>query len=232
MGEVIAANAAVSTIEEHVKKALENARAAGGEAATAAEARLASVMSEIAAAKATSEAAVQAEEAAWRQVASADDRADLVVGAVRDAMWNAVGRVRQHPAMTQVFPEGVRMYTAGDARQQPLLMTVLESRIAAANAPDAWPDAQRKAWAATIEAARAPLAAAVEAHRPTEAARSVAEAAYRAFVRTGRGQLVKLKRDLSNLGLTEKQIHAIIPDASPKGAGASKAAKKATEPTS
>jgi hypothetical protein len=59
-------------------------------------------------------------------------------------------------------------------------------------------------------------AAAVEAHRPTEAAAVVAEAAYRSAVRGGHARLRSFKRDLKNLGLTEAQIHEIIPDA---GAG-------------
>jgi hypothetical protein len=54
-----------------------------------------------------------------------------------------------------------------------------------------------------------------------EAAETVADAGYRAAVRTAHARLVSYKRDLKNLGLTETQIHEIIPDASlrkkPKG---------------
>ena len=66
----------------------------------------------------------------------------------------------------------------------------------------------------------------MEAHRPAEATQTVAEAGYRAAVRSGHTRLVSFKRDLKSLGLTETQIHEIIPD---DGAGKS-AAKAAKEP--
>ncbi|MDI3286838.1 hypothetical protein [Polyangium sp. 15x6] len=54
----------------------------------------------------------------------------------------------------------------------------------------------------------------MKAYRPVEAARVVAEAGYRAAVRGAHTRLKNFKRDLKNLGLTEAQIHEIIPDAS------------------
>jgi hypothetical protein len=45
-----------------------------------------------------------------------------------------------------------------------------------------------------------------------EAAANIAEQAYRAAVRTAHSRLGAFKRDLKNLGLTEAQIHEIIPD--------------------
>lgn len=54
---------------------------------------------------------------------------------------------------------------------------------------------------------------------------TVADAGYRAAVRTGHGRLVSFKRDLKSLGLTETQIHELIPDD-----GAGKSAAKAKTP--
>jgi hypothetical protein len=94
-------------------------------------------------------------------------------------------------------------------------MQVLHARIVAATAPQ-WPEPKRSAWAAAIEAKREAYDAAVKAYRPVEAAVVIAEAGYRAAVRNGHARLKNFKRDLKSLGLTEAQIHEIIPDA---GAG-------------
>jgi hypothetical protein len=120
--------------------------------------------------------------------------------------------------MDAVFPEGIGTYTAGDPLGQPVLMQVLHARILAASAPQ-WPEPKRNAWAAAIEAKREAYDAAVKAYRPVEAAVVVAEAGYRAAVRNGHARLKNFKRDLKSFGLTEAQIHEIIPDA---GAGKSR----------
>lgn len=72
----------------------------------------------------------------------------------------------------------------------------------------------KQGWATQVEAARKSYATAVETHRPTEAAAHVAATGYRAAVRTGQARLRAFKRDLQNLGMSEAQIHEIIPDAS------------------
>jgi len=218
MGELIGASAEVGRIEEHILRAFETGVARGGEIAAAATARLGPSVTAIDAAAALRDAAEKAERAAWVNVLACDAKADPGIGAVRDAMWNALGRPKQSPHLDEVFPGGVGTYTSGDPRGQPLLMQVLHARILAASAPQ-WSDAQRQAWAAEIEVLRVPYAAAVEAHRPAEATAVVAEVGYRAAVRGGHARLRTFKRDLKNLGLTEAQIHDIIPDA---GAGKSK----------
>jgi hypothetical protein len=230
MGRVIAATAAVEDVERDVEEALESARATGGEAAELAEPRLAAAVERIETSKAAFEAAEAAEAIGERALLAADVDADHGVGRVRDAMWNAVDRAKGHPAMGYVFPDGVHTYTRGAVETQPVRMQILTSRIETVAAPPGWTAELRKGWVAEIEALRAPLADAAAAFAPLEAARTVAEAAYRAAVRGARAQLAKYKRDLQNLGLTEAQIHAIIPDAS-RRAGASKAAaKKEPEP--
>jgi hypothetical protein len=223
MGEVISATADITRVEDHVRTALEKATARGGDIAAAATERLSSAVIAIEGAATLRKAARKASSAAWNLVLAEDAKADTGIGSVRDAMWNALGRPRQSPPMDEVFPGGVGTYTSGDPSGQPLLMQVLHARILAASAPQ-WSEDKRKGWAAEIEALRVPYAAAVEAHRPAEATALVAEAGYRSAVRTGHSRLVSLKRDLKSLGLTETQIHEIIPDAG-AGKSAAKAAK-------
>lgn len=98
------------------------------------------------------------------------------------------------------------------------MMQVLSSRIRTAHAPQMTTE-QRDEWVARVDAVRVPLAAAVDAHRPLDAALTVATAARRAAARYGHSKLTAFKRDLKNLGQTEAQIHAIIPDRASTGGG-------------
>jgi len=219
MGEILSATADVTRVEEHIRTALEKATARGGEVAAAATERLGPAVNTIDGAVTLRTAAIKTASAAWSLVLAEDSKADTGIGGVRDAMWNALERPRQSPHMDGVFPGGVGTYTSGDPRGQPLLMQVLSARIMSASAPQ-WGENKRQGWAAEIESFRIPYADAVEAHRPAEATEIVAEAGYRAAVRAGHTRLVSFKRDLKSLGLTETQIHEIIPDA---GAGKSAA---------
>ncbi len=231
MGEVVHAKSAIADIEADVRTSLRNGMARGGEIAAMTEARLGAVVVAMTEAKRVEEAAKEAEAAAWPSVASADADADGAIGRVRDAMFNALGRPRTHPDLVAVFPEGITTYTKGDPLAQPRLMKVLEARIAVTENVPAWTAERRAAWVAELEAARLPLFDAATAYGPLDAARTVAEAGLRAVVRSAQSQLVKLKRDFKNHGLTEAQIHEIIPDASRRTA-AKAASKKAKEPAS
>jgi hypothetical protein len=212
MGEVISPKADIARVEQHIRTAYERAIARGGEIAAAAEARIGPAVAAINAAVAVRDPANKAESASWALVLAEDAKSDPGIGSVRDAMWNALGRPKQSTHLDEVFPGGISTYTAGDPRGQPLLMQVLQSRILSASAPQ-WSDEKRKGWATEIEVLRVPYHAAVEAYRPAEAAALIAETGYRAAVRSGHARLRTFKRDLKSLGLTEAQIHEIIPDA-------------------
>jgi hypothetical protein len=211
MGEVISGTADVNRIRDDVRTSLNNAISRGGDIAAAAQSRLGPSVDAMDSASKILETAAAAEAAAWSPVLAADDVADTTIGATRDEMYNALGRPQHSVHMDHVFPGGIGTYTAGDPRGQPVLMQVLETRIRSATASQ-WTDPLRDKWATAIAAARVPLATAVDAHRPAEAALTVAEAGFRAAVRAAHSKLGAFKRDLKNLGLTEAQIHDIIPD--------------------
>ncbi|HRI66442.1 MAG TPA: hypothetical protein PK156_19470 [Polyangium sp.] len=213
MGEIISSTAKVDNIAEDVVESYRNGMARGGEIADACKSRLEAPVQAIENNAALRQSTESAESAAWVIVLAMDNDADNAIGSVRDEMWNALARPRESPHMDEVFPGGVTTYTSGDPRTQPLRMQVLQSRILAASAPQ-WSEPKRTAWAATIAASRTPYQSAIDAHRPTEAAATVAEAGYKASVRTAHARLKSFKRDLKSLGLTEAQIHEIIPDAS------------------
>lgn len=211
MGEIVHVSASPAKIEADIREAFETGIARGGEIETATRARLEASVTAIDSTSAAHTAARQVEQTAWVAVLAIDDKADTGIGGVRDRMWTALGRPKHSAELDTVFPGGIGTYTAGDPTKQPILMQVLQARILAGAAPR-WTQAMRQGWADEIEALRVPYQAAVDAHRPHEAALMVAEAAYRAAVRAGHTRLRSLKRDLKSLGLTEAQIHDIIPD--------------------
>ena len=224
MGEVVSSSADVARVEEHIRTAFEKATARGGDVAAAAASRLEAAVNAVDSSGALLKSARKTAGSAWVLVLAEDAKSDTGIGGVRDAMWNALERPRQSPHMDEVFPGGVGTYTSGDPRGQPLLMQVLRARILSASSPK-WTEIARQGWASEIESLRVPYSAAVEAHRPAEAMETVADAGYRAAVRAGHGRLVSFKRDLKSLGLTETQIHELIPDD-----GAGKSAAKAKTP--
>ena len=219
MGEVIGPNAKLSRVADHVRRTLITAVARGGEIGKAAEDRLSEAVAKIDAATAMQRTAQEAEAKAWAAVLAEDARSDSAILALRETMWNVLGRPRAGYEMDEVFPGGASVYTAVDPRKQPVLMQILQSRILSSSA-SRWTEAMRKEWAAQVVALRAPFEAALAAHRPAEAATTVADFSYRSAVRTAHARLRIYKRDLMNIGMTDAQIHEIIPDASATTSGA------------
>ncbi len=212
MGEVIRSNAAAEDIEADILETARNAAARGGEIAAAAETRLGPAVEAIGSSKALLGAAQLADSLAWAPVEVENGKSDKEIGKVRDEMWNALGRPKDHPAMNAAIPGGIKTYTEGDIKDQPPLMGVFATRIRATAAP-MWSEAAREAWATGITVRGGALEAVLAAHAPPAAAETVAAAGYRSAIRNGHAKLVMFKRDLFNLGLTETQAHEIIPDA-------------------
>jgi hypothetical protein len=211
MGEVIGAHADAHHIIGDIKKANQLALARGGDVAAAAVTRLGPTMTAIDQSETLLASSSDAELTAWASVDAAHAAANAAVGAVRDEMWNAIGRAVNSPLMAQIFPGGVATYMPHDPGAQPTLLKILIARIQTTAAPQ-WSDPLKQGWIAKIEAASAALAAANAAHEPFAAAETVAQASYRATARAGQTKLAAFKRDLKNLQMSEEQIHEIIPD--------------------
>jgi hypothetical protein len=212
MGEVVRPGAGREEIRRDVADTVRNADRKGGAVAGEAHAWLDPVVARAVAAESADATATAAVDEAYAQVLTLDDRADSVIKRIRDELWNAIGRARDAAVMKDVFPGGVQTYTDTNVRVQPLLMQVLEGRIAAIDHPAVAP-AMRDGWVAAVRAAREPYATAVEALRAAEALDAVTSRTNADAVRALAVALAKLKRAYLNLGLTEAQIHEIIPDA-------------------
>ena len=221
MSEVIPSTANVARVVEYILRTYRVAAARGGAIADAANERLKPALADIDAAGAATQAADAAEAEARAAVLAEDDNSDVLIGATRDAIWAALKRPARNRHLTHVFPGGIRGYTQGDQRRQPVLMSLLESRILSCAAPQLTEE-QKAAWAADIATARQAYEAALAKHTPAEAAAFIARAAYRSSVKMGHESLRAFKRDLQTLGLSKAQIFEIIPDGTPVASAAAK----------
>jgi len=135
---------------------------------------------------------------------------------IDDDAWNHIGRPAADPVFDLLFPGGTAAYVQGPVADQPdlmrLLADLLESNLdprLAAKAP---------AFAATLRTAADALEAAVEAARKPAAKVALFSRTLTAVAQSGHVALAKLKRHWRAAGLSEADIHTVIPDR-PRGYG-------------
>lgn len=211
MGEVIRAGAATDDIFEDLRTTLKNASAKGGEAKDLALERLGPVRILIDTVDADLAAAATALEEPAAELKAENDRADAVIDRTYDDIWNDLGRPATDRYLTLIFPGGAGYYTDGDTFDQPQRMELLARLLERKLHPKLTAE-QCTAYAQRIRDAASALAVDVEAVRLPIAQVKLLERLRTALGRTAQFDLGALKRDYKNAGMTEAQIHAIIPD--------------------
>jgi hypothetical protein len=212
MGEVIRKTAAIADIVADVRKTHARALARPGTVvAEAAETYLAEVIALVDGVEEELGAAEAAEARLLGALEVADHEADAVVGRNADVIWNAIGRPRSDAAYTLLFPGGVARYTDGDILEQPIRMQVLSSLLRAGVHPKLPKDVAEAA-AAEIDAAAAVLGQATEAIRVPRTRVKLLRRTLTALARYAAAQLSRMKQALKIAGMTEAEIHTIIPD--------------------
>jgi hypothetical protein len=211
MGEIIAKSAAVGDIVEDMRTTLSNAAARGGSLLTDTERFLKEVLQlvdEVGLQQASLEAAVEPLEAA---VAAADSNADDMLAALYDETFTVVGRPGSDPFLTLLYPNGSSAYTEGPTSEQPermrLLANLLERRVHPAIPEARLPDMIR-----SIRESADQLQSAVVAAQGPEIQLQMLEKMYTVLARSGQIQLARLKKYWKALGMSEADIHQIIPD--------------------
>jgi len=214
VGEVISRKAARERIIEDIKttRTAAAAKAAGPDGVTwaAADARLSGG---IALWDATLTKALAARAALTPLTAAlgvANEISDDVIRANADIIWNELGRPANDPIFELLFPGGSGFYADASVDDQPhmmlLLAELLESNLSAKLAANLAP----KVTAIRDEAAK--LGAAVEAAREPRATAKVYDRMLTAVARSAHFELAKLKRFWKSEGLSESDIHSVIPD--------------------
>ncbi|MCU0691256.1 MAG: hypothetical protein MUF54_07640 [Polyangiaceae bacterium] len=210
MGNIVPRSAAADTIIEHYDSALAKARAREELVRAPAEVRLGSLEPAIRLVQTTLQGAESAADAATAKLLASDLDSDNAIGATLDEIWNALGRPAQSIDYSLIAGTGKAQWTDGDPIEQHLLMKVLATNIRATNAPTL--QQTKETWAARIEAKAAAQEAASTETRGADVTVFAARAQQRGLANLAQVAISRLKRDYKNLGLTESQIHEIIPD--------------------
>ena len=203
--------AAAADIIADGKTTLTNARAKGGTFAAAAEARLAPVMT-LAESTTTRLTATQTEAAPkLAELDAADIVADKLIGKVDDDLWNLLGRPAHDPAFDILFPGGIRWYTDGDVMQEPERMELLAELLESGVHPRLVmaPGAEHPR---TLRDGAAALRAKVDAARPYATRIALGQRMVIAIAHSVQLTLSRLKRLWLSEGMTEAQVHEVIPD--------------------
>ena len=228
MGDVIRASAAVEDIFKDARSAHTGAIAKGGKIQELGEetlgpplALVSAIDEEIATAKAALaplSAAVNAE----------NDQADAEINRIYDETWNDVGRPASDRYLALMYPNGATYYTDGDTVGQPARMELLAKLYDRKLHPKLSAE-QCAAFAARLRKAAAALKADLDAAADPTITAVQLERVRTALARITQYELANFKRRLKIAGLTEAEIHVIIPDR-PVAKKASKKADPADPP--
>ncbi len=227
MGSNVARSASVARIRESGEKTMTAATARGGEVLELAQTRIAPVLAMLTSCEQQMKQACAEDDLQHAALLARDNESDLEIGAVCNEIWNAMGRPKQSVDYDLIVNGGKSVWTDGDPAKQPALMSLLAQNIRGSSHPKLAD--KKEDWAKRIEVR---AAAQAEAAKPAEA--SYARVTFLTMQRRTLADalqvaLVRLKRDMKNLGMTESQVHEIIPDVPP---GTSRTQPTPGKPTS
>ncbi len=214
MGQVIPRNSSPERIFGDTNTALAKARSRSDAIKSAAEARLGPIEVAISTNKENFKAAKAAALVASTRLEAADASSDLTVGKVIDLAWNELGRPAHSLDYTLIVGSGKQDWTDGDPLEQHLPMGVLANRFRESTVPAL--QANKEAWAVEIEQKAAVQKAAATASKDADAPVYAFVAQQRSLANLAHVALTRLKRDYKSEGMTEAQIHEIIPDYTPR----------------
>jgi hypothetical protein len=210
MAKVIPRSAGADRIFEDFETTLANgALSEQAEVRAAVTARLGPLAPGVAAAKADVAAHTLAAETQEDVLLAYDGGSDVAIGSAFDQIWNALGRPASSVDFTLIVGQGKSQWTDGDPREQGILMTILVSRIRTTTA--AALQNGKDAWAQAIEDRAAVQTKLANSLKAAEAQLTVSKGIARGVADLAQVALARLKRDLTNLGLSDAQIHRIIP---------------------
>jgi hypothetical protein len=210
MGQVITRNAGTDRIINDISKTITNANARGGEVQSLTAARLSAIHSALLTIDQQWKQACANGDVLHANLMARDGESDLEIGAVIDEIWNTLGRPAQSADYDLIVGPGKKAWTDGDPAKQHHAMGVLAANIR--NANNAKLADKKEAWAVRIEQKAAVQKQAAEPIDASDAQVTTLGMQRRTLTETGQVSLVRLKRDFKNLGMTEAQIHEIIPD--------------------
>lgn len=211
MGDVIRSSAAVGDIFTDVRITYDESNARGGSIKERAEVGIGPVIAMIDATEQELQTARTQLSPLLANLRAENDRADALLNRVYDETWNDVGRPANDRYLALMWPGGAGYYTDGDTAGQPARMELLAKLYDRALHPKLTKD-QSAAYAERIREAAAALKEDVDAAAGPSANVALLERVRTALGRVAQFELANLKRMFKIDGMTEAQIHSIIPD--------------------
>jgi hypothetical protein len=211
MGSLINKKAAVEDIVTDCRHSLTAAEARGGQPQTLAKQHLAGPLAVFDLVEKRLHAAQATLAPLLAQLDARDDEADALLGRVSDDIWNDIDRPAYDPTFSLLFPEGIGFYTDGPDAEQPVKMELL-AELLEANLHPKLDEKVAKAQAKQVRDSAKLLRSAVELTITPRAQVAMLSRARTAIARSLQMALVNLKRHLLVTGMSEQQVHSIIPD--------------------
>jgi hypothetical protein len=213
MGEVISKTAAAADILADLDATLANARARGGALQEDAERMLAPSLAlarEVEAERVALAGTLASSEAL---VAHLDREADAVVARLYDEAYNLVGRPGNgsDPVFALLFPNGSSTYRTVPVSEQPRRMRML-ARLLERNLHSGIPAVLTSAWAGAVRESARRLRAALDELEDHETEDLLLDAMRSTTARSGQVHLARLKRLWRSRGMSEADVHRLIPD--------------------
>lgn len=140
----------------------------------------------------------------------ANDTSDDVIKGISDTVWNELGRPANDPVFELLFPGGTGSYAEVEVEDQPSMMLLLAELLETNPHPKIAPTVAPKV--AALREAALKLEAAVDAARKPRSKAKLYDRMLTAVARSAHFELAKLKRYWKSEGLSEADIHAVIPD--------------------
>jgi hypothetical protein len=210
MGQVITRKAGTDRILAVFAKTFTQAAARGGDVQSIAVARLGGLQADVAEVEQQYNDARDVDEKANVALMARDAESDLEIGAVIDEIWNCTGRPAQSVDYELIVGGGRNDWTEGNPSRQPHLMNVLSANIRHTSHPKL--QAKKEDWALRIDAKATAQAEAAKSADASEILVTTLSMRRRTLAFAAQVALTRLKRDFKNAGMTEAQVHEIIPD--------------------
>jgi hypothetical protein len=228
MGQVITRKAGTDRILAVFAKTFTQASARGGDVQSIAVARLGGLQADVAEVEQQYNDARDVDEKANVALMARDAESDLEIGAVIDEIWNCMGRPAQSVDYELIVGGGRNDWTEGNPSRQPHLMNVLSANIRHTNHPKL--QAKKEDWALRIDAKATAQAEAAKSADASEILVTTLSMRRRTLAFAAQVALTRLKRDFKNAGMTEAQVHEIIPDVPTSARAGTTAGDPGTEP--
>lgn len=160
-----------------------------------------------------------------------DDHADDLLKSHYDAFWNEIGRPGTDAFLDLLYPGGASFYADATDEEQPIYMELL-AELLGANVHPGFDPAKASQRAQETRAAAAQLEAKWEALRKPRARVRLYDRMLTTLGKAVHVELGKLKRAWLSEGMSEADIHAVIPDRPRAYAAAKKPDAGPSTPTS